>query len=64
MELEKAKFDYLQRKHKRHMRFRKCGNCKFYKIGDYHDMCLVKDKLDVFNINALICRYYIKNMED
>lgn len=58
--LQEAKKDYTEREIRKHKRFRRCSNCKYE--GGYsaeYAKCMVKDKL-CCRIEALWCRYYIK----
>lgn len=60
MTLEEAKEDYEIRSYKKFRRFRKCNNCKFSSYTQYDYTCQVKEKSILFELSALICRYYTK----
>lgn len=61
MNLYEARDDYIKRKRKKKLRFRRCSNCKF--VSDYaysYYDCLVTDKVIGLKTKALFCRYYQK----
>ena len=60
MSLEENREDYLRRKYRRKALIRNCENCEYLKIGFYHNVCRVRDKIIEWNIRALFCRYYNK----